>query len=228
MKSKVCFLSFVIISEMAECLDYQQALIECENENYDYVEKYLTSNDYLTSKEYLNNGDDMSLLSFVVANDETEFVRILLNKKEVVEIIDLTIDGIYFTPLMYGCTFSMKHSVSLLLKKGADTECKNNFGETALFLAIKNDFIEGIYELLHYGANVNHQDDSGETALMNVIQMSEYRLSLAKLFIRRGANPYLQNNKGKVFMDFIKRCHKQKMQKYIEDFYVCNIKPSRK
>ena len=127
MKSKGCFLSFVIILEMAECLDYQQALIECENENYDYVEKYLTSNDYLTSKEYLNNGDDMSLLSFVVANGETEFVRILLNKKEVVEIIDLTIDGIYFTALMYGCTFGMKHSVSLLLKKGADTECKNNF-----------------------------------------------------------------------------------------------------
>ncbi len=70
------------------------------------------------------------------------------------------------TPLMLACCNNKKEAVSFLLRNNAAVHLKNSLEKTALFYGIK---IEDHYEisriLLEHGANLNDQDNDGNTIL---------------------------------------------------------------
>jgi len=203
-------------------LDKQQVLIECENGNYDEVDKYLRLK-YPHSEGNETSNSLIPMLSYAILNREMQIVRILLNKNIDVNFV---YDGCN-SALMYGCQTWDVDIVSLLLKKGANVNYQNFNGATPLFISICTSEYSITEELLHHGANINHQDKNGITALMLTSMFAEFRI--AKLLIRRGVNPYLKDNNGDTFLDYIKDKNSNEMMKqYIEDYYVPNIKPAKR
>ena len=65
------------------------------------------------------------------------------------------------TLLIYSTQYNLKSLVELLLLKGADPNIQNNFGNTALHIAFKNDNVFIINLLLEYKADQKIKNDNG-------------------------------------------------------------------
>ncbi len=57
-------------------------------------------------------------------------------------------------------------TVKILLEQGVDINAYNDRGETALYLAARNSYLNMVVFLLNKGANINAQNMNGNTALM--------------------------------------------------------------
>ena len=77
--------------------------------------------------------------------------------------------------------------VKLLLDKGATIDAKNNFGNTALFLASNNGQVEVVKLLLDKGATVDAKNNQDITPLMMASQNGD--VEVIKLLLAKGANP---------------------------------------
>lgn len=127
------------------------------------------------------------------------------------------------TALMIATEYGEKEIAKLLMEKGADVNLQNVSGETAEILeekyrimneekymksleiigksekdlivnAIENGNEEMLKALIEKGANVNFQDEDGNTALMLAIEREDEKT--AKLLIENGADVNLQNKNG--------------------------------
>ncbi|VAW71110.1 hypothetical protein MNBD_GAMMA12-1264 [hydrothermal vent metagenome] len=72
----------------------------------------------------------------------------------------------------------------ILLEQKADPNVWDDKGRTAIFYA-KGEYITR--QLVAAGANINHEDKFGQTALSRAVEKSE--IKLIKLLIKKGANP---------------------------------------
>jgi len=80
--------------------------------------------------------------------------------------------------------------VRLLLGAGANVDAKNNWNETALIYASRNDFSEAARLLLEAGANIDAKDYNGWTAL---IWASRYgHVEVVRLLKKYGAKYFYQ------------------------------------
>jgi ankyrin repeat protein len=64
-------------------------------------------------------------------------------------------------------------SISLLVRRGADVNVKDDCGNTALHWVAKYDLTEECALLIEYGANVNAQDNDGVHPLDNAVSHSQ-------------------------------------------------------
>ncbi|GLR46755.1 ankyrin repeat domain-containing protein [Sphingomonas astaxanthinifaciens] len=91
-----------------------------------------------------------------------------------------------------------------LLAEGADPNLGNKTGDTALIIASRIGFDEGVDSLLKAGAQVDRPNRLGETAL--IIAVQQRQLPVIKLLVEKGANPDKTDNaSGRSARDYAKR-----------------------
>ncbi|MDR0289240.1 MAG: ankyrin repeat domain-containing protein [Rickettsiales bacterium] len=106
-------------------------------------------------------------------------------------------------------------AISLLLKHGANPNTRNREGKSSLHCVINNSdgvFCHKVTELLlEYKVDPNARDNQGKTLLHYLCEDNGYlnncargRVEIAKLLLRRGANPDLKDNYNKKPIDYAK------------------------
>lgn len=84
--------------------------------------------------------------------------------------------------------------MKILLENGAETNCKNLNCTTALEIAIRNNNVSAINELIKFGADVNSCDKYGRTPLFITVARSNKKLEIASILIKNNADINLQAN----------------------------------
>lgn len=93
------------------------------------------------------------------------------------------------TPLMHFVMHSMKNHVKLLLDKGVDVTIKNQYGNTALNLAVSFNEFEIVKMLVNYNKSIDFIDSEnckGNTALMQAAK--GWHENIIKILIEAGAD----------------------------------------
>ena len=90
--------------------------------------------------------------------------------------------------------------VRRLLRLGADVDCRDTQGKTALHRAAKAGFTVTIGILLEHGASVNRKDDKGETPLFDAIRSTikdaDRKAEAIRVLLEAGADPLDVNRRG--------------------------------
>lgn len=107
--------------------------------------------------------------------------------------------------LMQVCVNSpFENWVEPLLQRGADVKAKTKDGMTAFGVAAIDTIYcawEIIPMLLDAGADIDEQDENGETAVMAYAYGEGESPDYIEYFLERGANPNLRNKEGKTALD---------------------------
>ncbi len=92
---------------------------------------------------------------------------------------------------------NMSEICELLLSKGANPNIANNFGRTPIMTTTR--WVDSVKSLLDFGAEINTQDNDGNTALhFTLYKGSE---NVARLLLSKGASAYIKNNNGQTPLD---------------------------
>jgi len=87
----------------------------------------------------------------------------------------------------------------MFLKKGADVNFKNNYGDTALMKAVSSVVDISIFKkLVEFGADVNLQDRHGNSSLMKAYRNFE----IAEFLLNNGADMGLRDSEGMTALHF--------------------------
>ncbi|MGX2985205.1 ankyrin repeat domain-containing protein [Helicobacter sp. 23-1048] len=127
-------------------------------------------------------------------------------------------------PLFEAVKNGDKNMAAFLLKNGANINAANDSRKSVLMQSWDVEINEW---LIKQGANVNLKDDEGNTALIRAVidnceDLSYHyyeeegvenvgRYDIARLFIKKGANPNAQNNKGQSAIAIARKCKDSKM-----------------
>lgn len=90
-----------------------------------------------------------------------------------------------------------------LVDKGVDPEISDKSGDTALGLAARLGFTEGVRALLAGGAKVDGKNGRGETPL--IIAVQNYHIPVVQLLARQGASSSATDNVGLSARDYAAR-----------------------
>lgn len=106
------------------------------------------------------------------------------------------------TPLILAqmSDWSMAEKITpVLLDKGADVNCADNDGNTALTVHADRHYSKNVIkELIRAGADINHQDSKGNTALHYILENGS--CEIARFLIKKGADFNIANNKKETAM----------------------------
>lgn len=109
------------------------------------------------------------------------------------------------TPLTKAVLFNDVESVKMLLEYGADPNIIANRGITAIHYTV-NHVGEDVSKhneifdmLIKAGADINHQDNLGNTTLIFASMVGD--IDRVKALLANGADVSIKNNKGQTFMD---------------------------
>lgn len=82
--------------------------------------------------------------------------------------------------------------LNFMIGKRADVNLTNRGGETALLIASRIGFVEGVDTLLQSGAQVDKPNRLGETAL--IIAVQQRQMAVVRRLVEAGANPDKTDN----------------------------------
>lgn len=109
-------------------------------------------------------------------------------------------DHILDNPFLYAGAEGYLELVKLLLAAGANTRMTNRYGGVAIIPASEHGYVDVVRELLiNSDINVNHVNNLGWTALMEVIVLgnnSPNHIEAAKLLISHGADVNIPDKEG--------------------------------
>jgi ankyrin repeat protein len=132
--------------------------------------------------------DEVFLSRHINATDKNDFTALM----EVAYISPEESLGRKLFPISF--KYSKEEICKILIAAGADINCQNKNGCTALMRATRNSSGENIKMLLAAGANVDQQDAQGYTALM-IATYFEKEENI-KILLAAGADVKLQNMLG--------------------------------
>ncbi|RXI96640.1 hypothetical protein DS745_23355 [Anaerobacillus alkaliphilus] len=104
-----------------------------------------------------------------------------------------------YTPLMDAAMEGDVVQLEELLLAGTDVNELNEYGESALLVAVIYEQPDVIPLLFLYGADANIQDDYGWTPLMSAVMFEN--LEITKLLLDAGADPHLEDEDGMSAID---------------------------
>jgi uncharacterized protein len=99
-----------------------------------------------------------------------------------------------YTALHYACMSSSCEDaamVELLLASGADVHMRTRYKQTALDVAVSNDYLECAKVLIAAGTDVNNSDSYGITSLH--IAINKYHSELVQLLLEHGATAVMND-----------------------------------
>lgn len=112
-----------------------------------------------------------------------------------------TADRYSRTPLHHAVHY--REVVGLLLKRGADPNAIGEMGRTIIFQAAPYGKPEIIRQLVQHGANLNHQDDNGNTVLHRMAEENwGVNPVVIPLLLELEADPGLRNKRGLTPVEF--------------------------
>ena len=140
-----------------------------------------------------------------------KIARMLLQAEANVNAIDASGN----TPLHCACRVGNALVISVLIAGGAHVNLVNHNGETSLNLAgsFGSKHPECIRLLLQVGADVNSQDNCGNTPLMSTWSPDQLTVEKATnkaavtMLLQAGASVMLRNFRGETVLDKYVRCH---------------------
>lgn len=122
------------------------------------------------SNANMADDDGCTLLHWAALNNRIGIATLLLEKGANVNVVGGVLQE---TPLMWAIRRRFYSMMELLFSRGADLQHKNINGCDALHLACMNtetDSLQGIYLLLHWGAEVNTVNSQGEAPIFGLLR----------------------------------------------------------
>ncbi len=145
--------------------------------------------------EFTYNNKKHTLLTLAVQTNHLSFVKLLVEHRAEIDKVDV-IDN---TPLMYACSYGYEDIGSYLISKGADVNKARKMDlNTPLILACELDMtwnLDLVRALLDNGADINHQNEDGYTALNQACSVSVWDAIDFLLF--RGADVNIASKTNK-------------------------------
>ena len=129
--------------------------------------------------------------------------------------------------LKYSSNKASLEKVRELIKKGANVNCKNNYGNTPLIYSIKYSFTSCSKLLIEYGADVNIVNNYGETALIYLAGSISYKnfrniekpsIPIIDLLINSNIDLNKKNIEGKDAFDINKKIKIYVKSKYPDKY----------
>ncbi len=184
--------------------------IAVKNENIDMVkyilenpkiepktmgESYLLSENLEITKLLLQNGADINYKTNVNALINLYLKKSYYNEEEIYTLIEY------------------------LLKKGADINLQDEYGNTLLFYAAAED-IGKIEELiLKSGADPDLKNKKGDTSVLNLFSVGCFSTETAERLLEKGASPYAVNKEGKNIFEMTETEEEKRMVlRYMKDY----------
>jgi ankyrin repeat protein len=127
------------------------------------------------------------------------------------------------TALMYAAYGNREANIDILealIAAGADLKVVDKRGVTPLMSAAETDILAGLTILLKHGAraSIDAKDKDGQTALMYAVRGAEQmKFEKVKLLLAAGADPKIQNNKGRTALIFARESGNEAVVKLLEE-----------
>lgn len=187
------------------------------------LEISLSISDTLSARILLNSGAKLDSTALIYWADSTgiDFALKELSKRG--QLNSRLIQQSLLFAARWGYVSKARNSLS----RGADPNLPDENGETAIFYTLKHRQCGDpttkkraiLKELIDAGANVNHQNKNGETALMLSTLPAcgdgcAYRLGFTKLLLENGADTFIKNKDGLNTWDYIDNCYNETMVSY--------------
>ncbi|EAX93344.1 hypothetical protein TVAG_181370 [Trichomonas vaginalis G3] len=118
--------------------------------------------------------------------------------------------------LHVACAKGNLRFVQSLIESGCNINEKNKYGNTPIFFAVYENYLEVVKYLISVGADKEAKDNNGDTPLMWASQ--ECHLEIVKYLIDAGADPKAKNNDGKIAADLASEEGKYEVIEYFNDF----------
>lgn len=121
-----------------------------------------------------------------------------------------------YTPLLEATINGEIDRVEELLENGADPNQLNDYGESALIVAIDNEQSDIVPVLLKNGADPNLQDETGWTPLMSAVYMEN--IEIGKLLLEAGADPMLIDEDDMTAVDYAEEIGNRQYVKLLKSY----------
>ncbi|WP_160913666.1 ankyrin repeat domain-containing protein [Halobacillus litoralis] len=183
------------------------------------------------------NENNLSPLIQAIDMDNREVAALLLDK-----IADIhKIDSEGFSLLHHVAAISRdKELLQYLIYRGADVNQRNSYRETPLMLCLfslelehENDFLACTEVLLNAGADVNLQDNDGNSVLMTAFKYKDYIIDgneviidYMKMLVKHGANVNLRNENGQTAMDLAQQYYFEEAVEFLKKYANPLVVPS--
>lgn len=114
------------------------------------------------------------------------------------------LDGWNSTPLMVALGRENFTLAKILLNHGVDITNRDNYGFTALLIAVNHECdISLIEQLIQAGSDLDHQDPRGRTPLFHAV--SNNSMEIIKVLLQHGADPNIIDDDGYSSLDIAER-----------------------
>ena len=119
---------------------------------------------------------------------------------------------------IFGGFYFIKNSIKNRREKKQQAKyVVGSAGFTELMLSAKDGDIEACHRLIESGANINHQDDKGATALLYAVLAAKE--DIVQLLLNKGADPQIPTNKGLTALAFAENNKLDKLIAILRDSY---------
>jgi len=166
-------------------------------------------------KADVNYITDVNPLFMAIQNDNIETSKLLIELRAGVNIVQ---EKMKCYPLHLASSNNFLDIVDLLIKHGAEVDCKDPRGYTPLFMAASEGYTECVQKLLNGGADVNYRSmDDYTTAIYHAANAN--RTKVVRVMLEHGADPLsTRNDKNETLAEIARQNNRNEMANLLESW----------